>query len=88
MSKAEILEGIQKLTTEERHDVLVRLAELDGDEWLDKGLLTDAEKALIEERVRDLETDRSALNLGARPLRLPEHMKNVVESGFALPVSI
>jgi hypothetical protein len=33
----------------------LRLAELDQDEWLDDGTLTDAEKALIEERFQDLE---------------------------------
>ena len=32
----------------------MRLAELDQDDWLDEGLLTDSENALIEERFRDL----------------------------------
>jgi hypothetical protein len=32
----------------------------DRDEWLDDGALTDAEKALIEERFQDLETNPHA----------------------------
>ena len=33
------------------------LAEPDRDEWLDDGALTDAGKALIEQRFRDLEAN-------------------------------
>ena len=52
MSKAEILEELPKLTPEERQEVRRKLAELDGDEWLDADdPLTDAEKALIESRI-------------------------------------
>lgn len=57
MSKSEILSKLPELTPEERQEVRLRLAELDRDEWLDDGALTDAEKALIEERFRDLETN-------------------------------
>lgn len=57
MSKSEILSELQKLTPEERHEIRLRLAELDQDDWLDEGALTDAEKALIEERFRDLEAN-------------------------------
>lgn len=60
MSKTEILQELAKLTPEERHEVRLRLAELDRDDWLDEGVLTDAEKALIEERFRDLGTDPHA----------------------------
>jgi hypothetical protein len=35
MSKVEILEELPKLTTEERKEILLKLAELDGDSWLD-----------------------------------------------------
>jgi hypothetical protein len=38
----------------------LRLVELDRDEWLDDGALTDAEKALIEQRFRDLEVNPHA----------------------------
>jgi hypothetical protein len=55
MSKSEILSELPKLTPGERQEVRLRLAELDQDEWLDDGTLTDAEKALIEGRFRDLE---------------------------------
>jgi DNA-directed RNA polymerase sigma subunit (sigma70/sigma32) len=57
MSKTEILQELPKLTPEERQEVRVRLAELDRDDWLDEGLLTDAEKAIIEERFGDLEAN-------------------------------
>ena len=56
MSKIEILEELPKLTPEERQEVRLRLAGLDGEEWLDDGdPLTDAEKALLEARLDDLE---------------------------------
>lgn len=55
MSKIEILHELPKLTPEEREEVRLRLAELDQDDWLDQGLLTEAEKSLIEERFRDLD---------------------------------
>lgn len=35
MSKTEILEEIRKLTSEERYEIRLQLAELDGDGWLD-----------------------------------------------------
>ena len=57
MSKIEILQELSNLTPEERQEVRLRLAELDQDDWLDAGVLTDAEKALIEERFRDLEAN-------------------------------
>ena len=56
MSKAEILAEIPKLTKAEREEIALKLAELDDDGWLDADdPLTDAEKALIEMRVADLE---------------------------------
>ncbi len=57
MSKIEILQELPKLTPEERQEVRIRLAELDGDDWLDPGLLTNAEMAVLEERFRDLEAN-------------------------------
>lgn len=56
MSKSEILDELPKLTPEERQEVRLRLAALDNDDWLDDGTLTAAEKTLIEQRFRDLET--------------------------------
>lgn len=57
MSKADILRELPELTPEERQEVRLRLAELDQDDWLDAGLLTNAEKALIEERFREMEAN-------------------------------
>jgi len=58
MSKSDILQGLPALTPEERQEVRLRLAELDGDEWLDDGVLSDAEKVLLEERFHDLQANR------------------------------
>jgi putative addiction module component (TIGR02574 family) len=56
MSKTEILEELPKLTAEERREIRLKLAELDGDTWLDDDdPLTDAEKALLEARLADME---------------------------------
>jgi hypothetical protein len=57
MSKKEILEELPKLTPEERQQIRLRLAQLDSDDWLDEGILTEREKAVIEERFRDLEAN-------------------------------
>ncbi len=56
MSKVEILEELPKLTTEERQEIRLKLAELDGDGWLDADEpLTPEEKALLEARLADIE---------------------------------
>lgn len=56
MSKTEILEELQKLTPEERDEIRGKLAEFDGDMWLDSDdPLTDKEKALLEARLEDME---------------------------------
>lgn len=60
MSMHEILRELPNLTLEERQEVRLRLAELDRDDWLDKDSLTDAEKAIIEERFQDLEANPQA----------------------------
>jgi len=61
MSKVEILEELPKLTTEERKEILLKLAELDGDSWLDaEEPLTDAEKAVLEARLAAYEKDPDA----------------------------
>ena len=57
MSKTEILKGLPKLTPEARQEVCLGIAELDREDWLDEGVLTDTEKALIEERFRDMEAN-------------------------------
>jgi len=56
MSKAEILAELPKLTAEDRAEIQAKLDELAGDGWLDADdPLTDEQKALIEERLDDLE---------------------------------
>ena len=56
MSKTEILEELPKLTSEERYEIRLKLAELDGDRWLDDDdPLTDEQKALLETRLADIE---------------------------------
>jgi putative addiction module component (TIGR02574 family) len=56
MSKAEILAEIPKLTAEERHEIRLKIAELDGDGWLDDDdPLTEEQKALLEARLEDME---------------------------------
>src|SRR6266850_7915017 len=56
MSKTEILEELPHLTPEERSEIRLKLAELDGDGWLDDDdPLTDEQKALLEARLADME---------------------------------
>jgi hypothetical protein len=57
MIKAEILEALHKLGPEERREIRAKLNELDGEEWLDDGELSEHEKAIIEARLDDY--DRS-----------------------------
>lgn len=59
MSKTDILEELPKLTSEERHEIRLKLAELDGDGWLDDDdPLTDEQKRLIESRIEAHENNR------------------------------
>lgn len=55
ISKTDILEELPKLTVEERREVRLRLAELDQEDWLDDGELSDGQKALIEGRTTNFE---------------------------------
>ena len=58
MSKTEILEALPKLTPEDRYEIRLKLAELDGDGWLDDDdPLTGEEKALREARLAAYEKD-------------------------------
>jgi len=55
MSKTEILEELPKLTPEERNEIRLKLAELEGG-WLDvDDPLTDEQKGLLEARLEDIE---------------------------------
>ncbi len=56
MTKAEILEELRKLPADERQEIRLELAELDGNSWLDEDdPLTHEEKALLEARLVDME---------------------------------
>ncbi len=61
MSKAEIVAELPKLTPAEREEIRLKLADLDGQDWLDEDRpLTDGEKALIEARVAAHESNPEA----------------------------
>ena len=60
MSKAEILAELPRLAPEELREIRLRLAELEGDDWMDDGELTQAEKTLIQQRVADFEKNPEA----------------------------
>jgi putative addiction module component len=61
MSKTEILEELPKLTKTERHEIRLRLAELDSDDWLDdEDPLTVQEKALLDARLAAYAKDPDA----------------------------
>ena len=61
MSKAEILEQLPQLTSEERREIRLKLAELDGDGWQDADdPLTESEKTLLDARLAACESDPDA----------------------------
>ena len=56
MTKTEILNELPKLSTQERDEIRIKLAELDADGWLDgDDPLTPEEKALLEARLASTE---------------------------------
>lgn len=55
MSKAELFAELEKLTSEERQEVKLRLAELDDEEWVDSSL-TPEQKELLASRFEDSKT--------------------------------
>ena len=63
MSKAEILAELPRLSLEERPEALEKIQHLNGlagDEWLESTALTDAEKELLEARLRACGQSRNA----------------------------
>ena len=61
MNKAEILEELPKLAPDERYEIRLKLAELDGDDWLDDDdPLTDQHKKLLDARLADMEENPEA----------------------------
>jgi putative addiction module component (TIGR02574 family) len=60
MRASEILDALPSLTKVDREEIRLKLAELDGDGWVDADdPLSDADKALIEARVEAHERDPS-----------------------------
>ena len=74
MSKTEILDELPKLTKEERFEIRLKLAELDGDNWLDDDdPLTGEQKALLEARLTDMELyPQTSIPLAEAKRRLQE----------------
>jgi putative addiction module component (TIGR02574 family) len=71
MSTAEILAELPKLTKKDRYEIRVKLAEMDGSEWLDADdPLDDSEKAILETRLaayrKDPDSGSSWENVEAR----------------------
>jgi len=61
MSKVEILRELPRLTKDERHEIRVKLAEMDGDGWMDEDdPLSAADKAVLEERLAAYEKEPNA----------------------------
>ena len=69
MSKADILAELPKLTREDRREVVSKIHELDGDDWLDEGELSAEEKSLLEARLAEHELHSHSRS--SRCLRLP-----------------
>jgi hypothetical protein len=58
MRTSEILDELPRLTKQDRDEIRLKLAELDGDGWADADdPLTDTDKALIQSRVEAHERD-------------------------------
>jgi len=56
MSKITILAELPNLTPEDRYEIRLKLAELDGDRWLDDDdPLTDEQKEMLEARLADMD---------------------------------
>lgn len=61
MSKADILSELPKLTPAERNEIRLKLAAIDGEQWLDSAEpLTNAEKALLDTRLAAYERNPNA----------------------------
>ena len=61
MTKTEILDELPKVTKTERQEIRLRLAEVDGDDWLDdEEPLTVHDKAVLEARLAAYANDPDA----------------------------
>ncbi len=57
MSKAEIIAELPKLHPTDLREILNKILDLQGNDWLDSVELTDEEKALIEKRLAEHEAN-------------------------------
>jgi len=55
VSKNDILNELPKLGPEDRLEILSRIYELDGGTWENDGELSEADKTLLESRLREVE---------------------------------
>jgi len=60
MSKTDIMIELPKLTPDERREILDKIWELDGADWLDSGELTNVDRVLIEQRLAEHEGNPDA----------------------------
>jgi putative addiction module component (TIGR02574 family) len=60
MSKTDIMSELPKLTPDERREILDKIWELDGGDWLDSGELTNADRVFIEQRLAEHEGNPDA----------------------------
>ncbi len=60
MSFNELMAELPKMTPEQRDLIRIKLAELEGEEWMDDGELTPAQKIIIEERIAEHERNPAA----------------------------
>lgn len=60
MSFNEVMAELPKMTPEQRDLLRIKLAELEGEEWMDDGELTPEQKLLIEERIAEHERNPAA----------------------------
>ncbi len=74
MSKVEIMQELSRLTKAERHEIRVRLAEMDGDGWLDEDdPLSEEDKRLIDARLAEHDANpKSSISLEEFKARIKE----------------
>ena len=77
MSKADILAELPKLSKDDRHEIRVKLAEMDGGDWLDADdPLSEAQKEIVDSRLAEHERKpQSAISLQEFQERLAAKLK-------------
>jgi hypothetical protein len=77
VSKADILAELPKLSKDERHEIRVKLAEMDSGDWLDADdPLSEAHKEVVDSRLTEHERNpQSAISLQEFQERLAAKLK-------------